>query len=149
MMACVRTLTFSLAVPGPLIAHDASQARTESWPCRPHRVLRVTHSLLGASPTVWTPAHQGRMKPLRSGGQPEQARSLCPFEGWNAGPQFCPQVPGHGLSIVSSLVPAFSPSLTHCPDLCMVPGYRDLFTATKEYLSLEDPKGSPGLVEML
>ena len=109
MMACVRTLTFSLAVPGPLIAHDASQARTESWPCQPHRVLRVTHSLLGASPTVWTPAYQGRLKPLRSGGQPEPARSLCPFEGWNAGPQFCPQVPGHGLSIVSSLVPAFFP----------------------------------------
>lgn len=31
----------------------------------------------------------------------------------------------------------------------MVPGYRDLFTATKEYLSLEDPKESPNLVEML
>ena len=149
MMACVRTLTFSFAVPGPLRAHDASQARTESWPCQPHRVLWVTYSLLGASPTVWTPAHQGRLKPLRSGVQPELARSLCLFGGWNAGPQFHPQVPGRGLSIVSSLVPAFSPSLTHCPDLCMVPGYRDRFTATKEYLSLEEPKESPGLEEML
>lgn len=83
--ACIRKLTFQLALATPLITHGALQVLALALlaPAGPYSWMWVALSSPGTSPTLWSPLHQGRLKLHRLGSQPEPAGSLCPFEDWD------------------------------------------------------------------